>query len=157
MTRRGIAVCLCPKEHAKNQPDLEHQRLVEISEALLEVYKQTGEPIHLININGHSEFGDDKVHQELKAMIGQQVPCTVVPYDPNPFRLLQRLASYKAIISMRLHGSILGFLADTPVLSLNYHEKCIGWCDQIGMPQSLSIDAEDVNHESMALSLLKGL
>ena len=58
---------------------------------------------------------------------------------------------------MRLHGSILGFLANTPVLSVNYHSKCEGWCDEIGMPRDYQIDLFNLNIEKIVTAIVKGL
>jgi len=157
--RMGIAVCLCPHERLKGQPEKEQQRLAEIAESLITIYQQTGEPITLIDFNGHPELGDHQVNVELKSLLNKRpyVPCRIQSYDANPFRVLQRLASYKAIISMRLHGSILGYLARTPLISLNYHNKCRGWCNSIGMPSALSMDLQDINSEALAFQVISGL
>ena len=157
--RMGIAVCLCPHERLKGHPEKEQQRLTEIADALITTYQQTGEPITLIDFNGHPELGDHQVNMELKSLLNKRpyVPCRIQSYDANPFRVLQRLASYKAIISMRLHGSILGYLAGTPLISLNYHNKCRGWCESIGMPSALSMELCDIEHDALACRMINGL
>lgn len=155
--RSGIAVCLCPKERLHGDFVTEQQRLECIADALIKAYKQTGQTIHLISFNGHDQLGDDQINDELEKLLLGKASYQRISYDPNPYRVLQRLAGYKAIISMRLHGSILGFLADTPVLSLNYHTKCTGWCQQIGMPDQLAFDTASLNTNDLANSLIEGL
>lgn len=155
--RRGIAFNLCPVEHMDCQSPQDQRRLRETARSIELLWQQSGEDIFLIDLNGHTEFGDTRLHRQLMAMIAPTVPVHCIGYDANPLRLLQRLASYKAIVSMRLHGAVLGFMADTPVLSINYHSKCEGWCNQIGMPQEYRLDAKNFSGEALALNLLKGL
>jgi polysaccharide pyruvyl transferase WcaK-like protein len=54
---------------------------------------------------------------------------------------------------MRLHASILSFMAKTPSISINYHNKCKNWCDQIGMSQEYQFDALEVCSDSVANAL----
>jgi polysaccharide pyruvyl transferase WcaK-like protein len=70
---------------------------------------------------------------------------------------IPQLSTYKAILSMRLHGSILGYLANTPVLSINYHNKCKGWCDEIGLPEDYQIDLLNLNIEKIVSQISQGL
>lgn len=155
--RNGIAFNLCPVRDLRCESPEDALRLKEIALTIERVWRDTGEEIYLLDINGHPLIGDTKLHQRLMTLVSPNVPVKIVEYDPNPLRLLQRMASYKAIVSMRLHGSILGFLAETPVLSLNYHSKCEGWCDQIDMPVCNRFDATKFSHESLACILLDGI
>lgn len=155
--RKGIAVCLCPKERLHGDMQTERRRITLLAQALINAYGASGEPIYLINFNGHERFGDASVHRELRQLLSAKVPVRTIDYDPNPMRVLQRLSGFKAVVSMRLHGSILAYLANTPVLSLNYHSKCNGWCDQVGMPNELRFDASAIDPTVLADTLINGL
>lgn len=157
MERRGIAVCLCPRERLHGDKQAEHKRLKTIADALSTLYNFHGEPIIFLDFNGHPELGDRAIHKEVASMMDAQVETQFIDYDPNPFRVLQRMASFKAAVSMRLHGSIFGFMANTPVLSLNYHQKCKGWCDLIGMPERLQFDCNAFSSDELAGVLYTGL
>lgn len=52
---------------------------------------------------------------------------------PDPFRALERLASLEALITVRLHGLILGALAATPTLPIAYDDKVTQLAEQLGM------------------------
>lgn len=156
--RKGIAVCLCPKERlGKRGSKAEQDRLRAIASALDTASFFTGEPIVFVDFNGHKDLGDRPVHEELAAMLSPSVPVQFVDYDANPYRLMQRMASYKVAVCMRLHASIFGFLSETPVLSINYHSKCVGWCDQIGLPQAHRFAANDLDSVALANALCVGL
>lgn len=155
--RSGIAVCLCPKERLYGNAVAEQKRYKQIAKALEDAYFATGETIVFLDFNGHPELGDGMVHREVANLMDVKVKKQFVTYDPNPLRVLQRVASFKVIVSMRLHGSIFGFMANTPVLSINYHQKCEGWCDVIGMPESMRFSADEIAAGSMSGQLIMGL
>jgi polysaccharide pyruvyl transferase WcaK-like protein len=158
--RKGIALSLCSvaiNAIGKTDKFAEQQRFEKFAELIKRLYIKTGEPITLIEFNGHSSLGDWKINNNIIAKLDNTVPINVEKYEPNPIKLLEKLSSYRAIISMRLHGSILGFLANTPVLSVNYHSKCEGWCEEIGMPKGYQIDLFNLNIEKVVSEIVKGL
>jgi polysaccharide pyruvyl transferase WcaK-like protein len=158
--RKGIAMSLCSvaiDAMGKTDKLAEQQRFEKFAELIKQLYINTGEPITLIEFNGHSSLGDWKINNNIIAKLDNTVPINVEKYEPNPIKLLEKLSSYRAIISMRLHGSILGFLANTPVLSVNYHSKCEGWCEEVGMSKDYQIDLFNLNIEKIVSSIVKGL
>ncbi|QIZ76363.1 polysaccharide pyruvyl transferase family protein [Ferrimonas lipolytica] len=155
--RAGIAVCLCPKERLSGNPQAEQRRIERLAQALTAVHNLSGETIYLVNLNGHPSLGDRQVHLQLQQCLGPQVPVQMVEYNADPQQVLRSLAAFKVVISMRLHGSILAYLAETPVVSLNYHSKCEGWCDQVGMAPELRFNATDVDPAQLTKVMLQGL
>jgi polysaccharide pyruvyl transferase WcaK-like protein len=85
------------------------------------------------------------------------VVMTHITYDPNPFKVLQRIASFKATVSMRLHSAIMSFMANTPALSINYHKKCCSWCEQIGVSKDYQFDAQNIDPKQLSQQLKKGV
>lgn len=155
--RRGIGVALCPRERLHGAPEKEEQRLRAIARSLTDCYLTTGEPVFLIDFNGHSSLGDSQVHNQLHAYLSSSIPVFRINYDANPLRLMKRLSGLKAVVGMRLHASILAYLMNTPVLSLNYHSKCFGWANQIGMPQHYRFDCDYIDSQQLSLQLIAGL
>lgn len=158
--RKGIALALCSvATNAMGQTDKveEEKRFEQFSQLITQLYKKTGEPITLIEFNGHNYLGDWKINNNIVARLSNNIPVTIKAYEPNPIALLKNLSSYKAILSMRLHGSILGYLANTPVLSINYHSKCKGWCEEIGMPKDYQINLSNLNVVSIVNQIEQGL
>ena len=155
--RSGIGVALCPKERLNGRPQAEQKHLREIASALTVASRNSGEPIFLIDLNGHQELGDASVHRELRAYIPSDVPVFSVSYNTNPLRLLERLKNLRVIIGMRLHASILAFMVETPVISLSDHSECVGWCNQIGVPQEYRFDTHNVEANQLSSALLFGL
>ncbi len=158
--RKGIALALCSVAiDPMGKIDLvaEQQRLNQLCQLITTLYNNTGEAITLIEFNGHSVLGDWVINNAIKARLSNKIPLIIKPYNPNPFAVMNDLASYKALISMRLHGSILGYLAKTPVLSINYHQKCAGWCQQIGLAESYQLNIAEQQISQLIEPLEQGL
>ncbi len=58
---------------------------------------------------------------------------------------------------MRLHGSILGYLAKTPATSINYHNKCSAWSKEVGIPEDYQIDLDNINIEHITCRIQEGI
>lgn len=154
---KGIAVALCPKERLVGNNSAENTRINKLASVLVECYKQTGEPIYLVDLNGHEYLGDEVVHAQLRALIPDNVPVFHIAYNSDPINVLKVLSQFKVVIAMRLHASILAYLVNTPVISLNYHNKCKGWCEQIGMYKAYQFDASLFDKYQLLETLLNGL
>ena len=155
--RRAIAVCMSSQERIHGQPELESKLLKKLASSLDLIHRLTGQVIHFIDFNGSEGLGDRAVHQELASYLSDTTRYQLVEYDANPFRVLQRIASYKLLISMRLHASIFGFLTQTPVLSLNASAKCQQWCEQTGMANEHIFDANEFDPGMLVNVARKGL
>ena len=157
LERKGIAICLCPKERLLGDIEAEKNRLEKIAASLDLIQGLTGEMIYFVDFNGHQDLGDRAEHQEVASYLSESTRYQMVDYDANPYRVLQRMASYKLAISMRLHASVFGFLTETPVISLNYHSKCNAWCHQTGMPIAHILDATEFDPGALVNLATDGL
>lgn len=158
--RRGIALALCPvaiNPFGEVNDNAELNRVRHIAQLIENIYRQTGEPIILLTFNGHHQLGDSQINSAIFNRLCGKLPIVIKPYDANPLNVLKDLSQYRAIISMRLHGSILGYLAKTPVISLNYHRKCAGWCEQIGLPRNYQFSADELATNEIAQQVVNGL
>jgi len=158
--RSGIALSLCPvaiDSFGRTDIKAEKERVDKFCHLIEALYKTTGEPIILLTFNGHPILGDWKINEAIVNQLNHKVPINIEPYNSNPFSVLENLASYKAIISMRLHGSILGYLANTPVISINYHNKCQGWCQQVGLHHQYQFNSDNFNIYTVTKLIEQGL
>jgi polysaccharide pyruvyl transferase WcaK-like protein len=135
----------------------EQRRVTMAIAAIEKTWLDTNEEIYLLDFNGHPVFGDFHVHQQIIAGLPEHIPVTHINYDPNPFRVLQRIAGFKATVSMRLHSAILAFMANTPSISINYHSKCKSWCEQVGVAQQYQFDAKDLCPQALANSIKESI
>lgn len=158
--RRGIALSLCsvainPMGDV-NEKD-EKNRIDQLVAMITGIYDKTGESITLLEFNGHKNLGDWFINQQVMIKLPRNIPVTVKAYQPNPISLIEDLACYKAVISMRLHGSILAYLTNTPVISINYHRKCQGWCDDIGMNRAYQVKLQELNINHVISQIASGI
>ncbi len=156
LPRKGIAVCLCPQERLTGNRQAENSRLAALAKSLDLVHSLTGETIYFVDFNGHPELGDRAVHNDVAALMDPSTRKKFTEYDPNPLRLIQQMGTYKVAVCMRLHASVMAFMSNTPVISLNYHPKCDGWCEQIGIPEAYRLNAGHVSAKVITDLLCSG-
>lgn len=159
-SRQGIALSLCSiavNAMGDTHQENEKARIEQFAELINTLYAKTSEPITLIELNGHNSLGDWKINSQVLQRIDKHIPISIKNYQENPFTLVNTLSSFKAVLSMRLHGSILSYLAKTPVLSINYHRKCEGWCEDIGMHQDYQINPSNLNINHIVKQIVQGL
>lgn len=157
--RKGIVFNLCPAPldaYGRTNHQIEERRITYICQTIYRVWEETKEPIALINLNDQ-EKGDAHISDVICAKLQNKVPIEIIPYCANPFYAIEAISRFKACVSMRLHGCILGYLSGTPTLALNYHTKCREWCHQIGMPSAYRFEANELQPQQLANTLIKGL
>lgn len=135
----------------------EKQRIEAAIDLVTQCWDKLGEPIYLLDFNGHPVFGDVHVHDQILQRIPKHVEISHIRYDPNPYRVLQRIAGFKAVAAMRLHAAIMSFMVETPCMSINYHQKCVGWCEQVGVPNEYRFNANKFCAEHLSSVISKGV
>ncbi len=149
----AIGVALCPVERFVGREDLELARLKSIAAALRKFCAEQPHEIRLIDFNGHDELGDQQVHQQLKALLGD-LPCKVIDYHANPYTAIHEISKLSGILAMRLHAAIFAYLSETPCIALNYHPKCHNWCRDIGQAAEFASDSGQIDQDWLYQRLL---
>lgn len=150
--RRGLGIALCDHERFTNgdirREALRRERLAAVLRA---IDRDLFDELVLVDFNGHPELGDRRIHAEILAMAREAgIPARHEPYDPRPLAVLRTVAGLRAMLAMRLHACVFGFLARTPSVILSYHPKSHGWAEQIGAPPSLVHDSVDFDPREIA-------
>lgn len=78
-----------------------------------------------------------------RAALSAGTNARVEQLRPDPMTVLHRLGSLEAIITVRLHGLILGAIAGTPALPIAYDPKVSAVAAQLGL-DDLSLTLEQV-------------
>ncbi|MEM7099127.1 MAG: polysaccharide pyruvyl transferase family protein [Pseudomonadota bacterium] len=148
--RAGIGVSLCPLEGlGKGNPQDERRRLDTIIQSLEAVAQTTGEPIVLLDFNGHDYWGDAKLHAEIQNRLSPEIEVRRYSYAAHPMEFFNRIRKLKCMVGMRLHAQVFSYLTQTPVIALNYHSKNEGWLDQIGHPEALRMDCRNLSAKKL--------
>lgn len=152
--RKGTGFALCNWERF-NGRDGSHEevRLRNVAAAINALDPEITGEIILIDFNGSPRFGDYGLNSELKKNISPKFKVRHVIYDSNPMQVLEQIAQLKVLVSMRLHGSVFGYIANTPTLVISYHPKCTGWAGQIGLDKHYVIDSNDIDPGELTVKI----
>lgn len=153
-----INICPVPKRADGTVDEVEQVNLLSKMKQVVEgIWHKTQQPITLISLNGHPSLGDQALCTELKAQCDKAIPIELLSYQSNPLKAIEMIRGFQAFVSMRLHGCVFGYLANTPVIALNYHNKCQQWCEQIGLAHDLRFEAASFVPSQLIKTLVQGL
>ena len=155
--RRGVAVIIDPDEFRTDELGRSKHWIKQLARSLTTISEQTGESVALIGFSGAHEKGDGWYQQTLLDELPNKMPKIVIAYQPDPLMVLMHLANFRAVISMRLHGSIMSYLAKTPVISVSDKYKCEAWCDQIRMPERYQFSKSGLDSDQLSSVIIQGL
>ena len=92
-------------------------------------------PVKLLALNVRREHGDIELTQELaKRLSTNRLDIEVVQYETID-QTIGVIASSQAVWSQRLHGLIVAYLCEVPILALSHHQKISDFCDYIELPR----------------------
>ena len=153
-----INVCPVPKNaNGKVDQYQQHSLMQKMQQVIEMVWQKSHLPITLVSLNGHDSLGDDKLCHQLMESCPKNIPINFLPYQADPLKMIEQIRGYRAFVSMRLHGCVFGYLANTPVLALNYHTKCQQWCEQVGLAHEQRFNALTFHPKQIVETLLEGL
>ncbi len=142
--RAGIGFSLCDFERfSHGDISRDHIRRQKLKETLELIDPAIIDELVFIDFNGHPNFGDRGLHEELSSILDNRFKIRHVPYCPNPIVALREIASLRVVVAMRLHAAVFGYLAKTPTILLSYHPKCNRWSEDIGLNCKYVFDSVD--------------
>jgi polysaccharide pyruvyl transferase WcaK-like protein len=72
----------------------------------------------------------------------ERFPIQIIKYNNDPHEYCKLLAQSKLLISIRLHGAILGYALKTPFFMISYHEKCIDFFNELSLDKRYLVDVD---------------
>ena len=142
--RSGIGIALCDYERfVGGNTSRENMRRAKLINTIKALPKSLIDEIVLIDFNGHGYFGDSRIHADIRNGIAPELKVRHIPYIDNPLVVLKEIGKLRLLISMRLHATIFGFIANTPTIVLSYHQKCRGWASQIKLSEEYVLDSAE--------------
>jgi polysaccharide pyruvyl transferase WcaK-like protein len=94
--------------------------------------QRAGTPVQLLTFGGNADAPFAARVSAAAADAGGTRPETV-SLSPDPATAIAHLAFFDALVSVRLHGLILGTVAGTPAVSIAYDPKVSAWADRLGL------------------------
>lgn len=156
--RKGIGLALCNYERfTRGDRSREQVRVAKVIQALKQKCSGDNEEVVLIDFNGHPYFGDHELHAAVASEIGKFVRVRHICYSSDPIEVLKTVSGLRALVAMRLHAAVFGYMVQIPTIILSYHPKCRGWAQEIGMPAELFFDSNDFDVEKLADALNKAI
>lgn len=170
--RFGIAINLCsvPIDPFGNVSQLaESKRVLQYANLICKLLSTTKHHVTLLSLNAEpmgntNRINDDQLLEKVKSCVAKLssdksvlTRLHIIKYNPDPINTIKILSTFKLVVAMRLHASILSYISETPVLSINYHSKCEAWCKQIGMPNDYQIPVNNADMDMIYGTILAGL
>lgn len=159
LPRRGVGLALCDYErYTGGDERREAARRARVVEVMRALGRSGVDELVLVDFNGDRRFGDARIHAEVRAACGDlAIPVRHVAYDPAPLAVLQTVAGLRAMVAMRLHAAVFGFLARTPTVILAYHPKCLGWAVEAGVAPSMVHDSAEFDPSAVVSAVTLAL
>jgi len=149
--RRGLGLALCDYERYLGQDTApEAVRRQRIKALLDHLDPSAVEELVLIDFNGHPVRGDAPIHAEIASHAARRFRIVHLPYHPNPLQVLRQIAGLRALVAMRLHAAVFGYMTATPTVFLSYHRKCDDWASEAGFPSGQLFDSVDFDPAPVA-------
>ena len=98
----------------------------------------------LFVFKGKSKDDDVLVTQLLQEQLQPPERVKLVWYDPDPAKMLARVAQCHAFIGMRYHSCLFAYLNGVPLLIIDYHPKCRALAEEIELPEHAVISLPEI-------------
>lgn len=87
----------------------------------------------LFTFKGSSKEDDVKITRILKDKFGENERVKLIPYLENPLETLALVSQCDFFVGMRYHSCFFAYLAEIPLIIVNYFQKCESLAEDIGM------------------------
>ncbi|WP_336648661.1 polysaccharide pyruvyl transferase family protein [Microbacterium sp. MMO-10] len=91
-------------------------------------------PVKLLALNVRPRLGDVEFAQEIHRRLNAYHPDIELHRYETIDQTIALIASSQAVWSQRLHGLIVAYLCDVPILALSHHRKISDFSAHIGLP-----------------------
>lgn len=100
--------------------------------------------IHLFMFKGESKADDVAITDLLRKQLEPSERVKLVPYNPDPIETMSKVAQCHAFVGMRYHSCVFAYLTNTPLLIINYFQKCQALAEDIGLSEHAVISIEEI-------------
>ena len=101
--------------------------------------------IHLfVFFGGKPKTDDILITEMLRKQLEPSERVKLVPYNPDPIETMSNVAQCHAFVGMRYHSCVFAYLTNTPLLVINYFQKCQALAEDIGLSKHAVISLEEI-------------
>ena len=100
--------------------------------------------IYLFVFKGKSKPDDVLITEMLQKQLNPTDRVKLIPYNPDPVETLSKVAQCHAFVGMRYHSCVFAYLTNTPLLIINYFQKCQALAEEVGLPKHAVVSLEEI-------------
>jgi polysaccharide pyruvyl transferase WcaK-like protein len=158
--KRGSAVGVSLVPYFTNyyqRPDIDEQVVEALIAALVGL--RDHDPDLAVRVYAfHTGAGESDL--TLSTMLAERlsayVPTALVECR-SPRQVLEEFSALRALLATRYHALMLGYLAQVPVVAVQYDQKCVSLAEQIGLSDDVRLLPQDLLSRARIESALAGL
>lgn len=117
----------------------------EISKCINDLLKREPQTeVWLFIFHGQSRDDDVSITRELQKKIKPQDHVKLIPYNPDPKKVISKVSQCDAFIGMKYHSCVFAYIAKIPLLIIAYHPKCYAFAKEIGLSEKAVISLDEI-------------
>ncbi len=118
--------------------------ICKISEGLKQWLNEDPEGlIYLFVFKGKSKDDDVFATEELLRLLGHE-RVKIIPYNPNPIEVLEKVSECTAFIGMRFHACVFAYISNIPLLIISYARKNDSLANDIGLDDCAILHLDNI-------------
>jgi N-acetylglucosaminyldiphosphoundecaprenol N-acetyl-beta-D-mannosaminyltransferase len=100
--------------------------------------------IYLFVFKGKSGADDVIITEMLRKQLEPSERVKFIPYNPDPIETMSKVAQCDTFVGMRYHSCAFAYLTNTPLLTINYFQKCQALAEDVGLSKHTVISIEEI-------------
>jgi polysaccharide pyruvyl transferase WcaK-like protein len=100
--------------------------------------------IYLFVFKDKLKYSDVLFTELLQKQLEPSERVKLIPYNPDPVLTLSQVAQCHAFVGMRYHSSVFAYLTNTPLLIINYFQKCQAFAEDVGLAKHTVVSLEEI-------------
>ncbi|MCL0069458.1 polysaccharide pyruvyl transferase family protein [Dehalococcoidia bacterium] len=117
----------------------------EIAKAINEQIERNPQwEVYLFIFKGKTKDHDVDITQLLQQRLQPPERVKLIPYNPDPRRMLDKVAQCHAFVGMKYHSCLFAYLSNIPLLVIDYHPKCRALAEDIGLPRQAVMSLREI-------------
>jgi len=132
-----------------DEPDRDGVLLDTVVQSCKQVLGERATRIRIFTYNVKEEESEGEMVAAAKDALSKFADTEIVPYQ-TPQNTIEDIRVCDAMVAMRYHGSMMGYVAGVPQIVLSYHEKCRALANEIGLPARSVLAVDSLQVETLA-------
>jgi len=106
--------------------------------------REPNSEVRLFVFHGDSKDDDTSITRLLYKKLYPSSRIKIVPYEPNPQKMITQVGQCKYFIGMKYHSLVFAYVNRIPLLVIKYHPKCYAFAEEIGLKKNAILSLEEI-------------